>query len=120
MPLVIGLGRPNGAVSRFETRVFAADHPRAAENLRHVERIVKFLLWQKGGARVWIGGPRPVGEHIAATYAPGGAREFDARFMGDEVYREPFRVEVCDAADVPAANEVSQPLGRHLEGCRIG
>jgi hypothetical protein len=53
VPLVLGLERPDGAVSRFETRVFAGDHPRAAANLTYAERLVKFLLWQRGGWKVY-------------------------------------------------------------------
>jgi predicted NBD/HSP70 family sugar kinase len=119
-PLVIGLERPDGAVSRFETVAFPEGHPRAGANLAYAERIVKFLLWARGGWKVTIGGPRSVGEHIARTYAPGGARAFDHRFMGEQVYGRPFTVVSGKAEDVPAAREAGQPLGRHLEGGRIG
>jgi hypothetical protein len=53
VPLVIGLEREGGLVSRYETNVFPyAD----AETLRYVERIVKFLLWARGGWKLQIGG----------------------------------------------------------------
>ncbi len=48
-PLVIGLERSDGEMSHFETTVFPEDHPHADANLRYVERLVKFLLWQRGG-----------------------------------------------------------------------
>ena len=81
---------------------------------------MKFLLWARGGWKVTIGGPRSIGEHISRTYAPGGARAFDYRFMGEQVYGRPFTVVSCGAEEVPTAREVGQPLGRHLEGGRIG
>ena len=118
--LVIVLERSDGARSRYETVVFPQDHPRAAENLTYVERLVKFLLWQRGGWKVTIGGPPEIGRYIRAVYAPDGARAFDYRFMGEKVYRRPFTVALCDADEAPAARERSQTLGRHLEGCRIG
>ena len=37
----------------------------------YVERLVKFLLWQRGGWKVYVGGPTSIGEHIRKTYAPG-------------------------------------------------
>ena len=61
----LGLERANGELSRFETQVFPSDHPRAAANLMYVERLVKFLLWQRGGWHVYVGGPREIGEYIA-------------------------------------------------------
>lgn len=120
VPLVIGLDRGNGEISRFETKVFPEGHPQADANFHHVERLVKFLLWQRGGFQVTIGGPRPVGEHIQKCYSAGGARRFDHHFMGEQVYEQPFRVVVCDPQEVPGGHEVGRHLGRHLEGCRIG
>jgi predicted NBD/HSP70 family sugar kinase len=120
VPLVIGLARADGSVSRYETRVFPEDHENAHWNLMYAERLVKFLLWQRGGWRVSVGGPRSVGEYIAKTYSPNGARAFDYRFMGEEIYEIPFQVVVCDSSEVPPEKEITKPLGRHLDGCRIG
>jgi predicted NBD/HSP70 family sugar kinase len=120
VPLVIGLERDRGQVSRYETRVFPQDHPQAGANLRYVERLVKFLLWQRGGYKVYIGGPRSIGEYIRQAYSPQGERAFDYHFMGEQVYEQTFSVVPCKLAEVPAAYEISQPLGRHLDGCRIG
>jgi predicted NBD/HSP70 family sugar kinase len=119
-PLVLGLERADGSVSRFETVVFSEGHTRAGANLFYVERLLKFLLWQRGGWKVYVGGPRSIGEHISAVYAPGGAREFDFKFMGEDVYEHTFTVVPCDLSEVPAENETTQALGRHLDGCRIG
>lgn len=120
VPLVFGLERPDGSLSHFETRVFPETHPQAAANLRYAERIFKFLLWQRGGWRIYVGGPRSIAAHIATTYAPGGAREFDYHFMGEDVYAHPFTVISCAPADVPPERESGKLLGRHLDGYRIG
>jgi predicted NBD/HSP70 family sugar kinase len=120
VPLAIVLERKDGTRSRYDTEVFAPGSPRAAENLSYVERIVKFLLWQRGGYKVIVGGPREIGEHIAKVYAPQGERAFDYDFMGRQVYEKDFVVEITDAEKAPAASEMSQALGRHLDGCRIG
>ncbi len=120
VPLVIGLERSNGAISRFETRVFPEDHPDAAANLFYAERLLKFLLWQRGGYKVYVGGPRSVGDHLQRCYHPDGPRAFDYHFMGDQVYERAFTVLPCNPEEVPPAREISQALGRHLEGCRIG
>lgn len=120
VPLVLGLERVGGTLSRFETTVFPDGHPRAEANLQYAERLVKFLLWQRGGWKVYVGGPQAIGEHIRRTYAVDGPRAFDHDFMGEQVYQQPFTVVVCAADKVPPAHESEKALGRHLDGCRIG
>ncbi|MCX7682735.1 MAG: ROK family protein [Anaerolineae bacterium] len=120
VPLIFGLERANGAVSRFETRVFPEEHPRARANLFYAERLFKFLLWKHGAWRVYVGGPRSVGVYLGACYAPGGPRAFDYHFMGEQVYERPFTIVPCAPEEVPAEREIGRPLGRHLDGCRIG
>lgn len=120
VPFVLGLERDNGELSRFETSVFPEGHPDFEANLGHVERLVKYLLWARGGWRLFAGGPRAIGEHLARVYSPAGARAFDERFMGEQVYQQPFTVTPCDSDQVPPAREAGQSLGRHLDGCRIG
>lgn len=119
-PLVLGLERRNGSVSRFETHVLPEGHPLAGATNFHVERLLKFLMWQKGACKVYVGGPASVGEYIAACYRPGGLRAFDEEFMGGDVYEVGFSTVCCRPEEVPPEKEQAQPLGRHLEGCRIG
>jgi predicted NBD/HSP70 family sugar kinase len=120
VPLVLALERPDGSVSRFETQVFPEDHPQAAANQRYAERIFKFLLWQRGGWKAYVGGPTGIGEYINRCYSAGGERDFDYHFMGEDVYERTFTVVSCTPAEVPAERESGAPLGRHLDGCRIG
>ncbi len=120
VPLAIALERSDGSISRYDTVVFPDDHPRAGANLVYAERLVKFLLWARGGWKVIVGGPAAVGGYLQQVYSAAGARRYDVEFMGERVYQRPFTVASCATADVPAADEVGQPLGRHLDGCRIG
>ncbi len=120
VPLVFGLERPGGSVSRFETTVFPDGHPRSETSLTYAERLFKFLLWQRGGWQVHVGGPRSIGNYLQDCYAPGGERAFDYHFMGERVYEKPFTVIPCDPAQVPAEREHGKALGHHLDGCRIG
>jgi predicted NBD/HSP70 family sugar kinase len=120
VPLAIGLERSNGEISRLETTVFPDNHPQADANLRYVERLVKFLLWQRGGFRVYIGGSPRVAEYIRNQYSSTGERKFDHDFMGEQVYEKPFEVVTCKLDDVPPSYETGKLLGRHLDGCRIG
>ncbi|PWH13683.1 MAG: transcriptional regulator [Ardenticatenia bacterium] len=120
VPLVLGLERGEGNLSRFETVVFPEGHPRAEANLMYAERLVKFLLWQRGGWKVYVGGPASIGAFIRQTYSPEGERAFDARVMGEDIYDRPFTVVSCAPEEVPPEKESERPLGRHLDGYRIG
>src|SRR5438445_4974596 len=119
VPLLFALKRPNGSVSVYRTVALPPGHVATSTNLTYAERILKFLLWQKGSARVVVTGPADVVEHLRKSYAKGGPRSFDADFMSN-VYEEPFDIAPADAGSFPAENEASAPVGRHLGGCRIG
>lgn len=117
--LNIALERNDGFISMYRTEVFAEGTGRDEENFIYAERIAKCLLWIKGGWKLTIGGPRSIGEYIKNAYKKGGLREFDAGFM-EKIYEKPFTVEVTDADSVPREYEDTKPVGRHLDGCRIG
>lgn len=119
VPLRIAVERGGGSISVYETVCFAEDAPEAALNLPYAERLVKFLLWQRGGWRVVVGGPPSIAEHLRRVYAADGARAFDFDFMAG-VFEHPFTIESVSADQVPSARESTQPLGGHFEGCRIG
>lgn len=116
VPLVLGLERENGLVSRFETHV----SPHAdATTLFYVERLVKFLIWSRGGWKLHFGGPAIIGEAIKKTYSSRGARKFDCEMMA-LAYGRKFEVSLTTANKVPAAMDMEIAAGGHLNGCRIG
>jgi len=119
-PLAIALERADGTVSRFETRVLPHEGANIPLNTTYVERLVKTLLWARGGWRVTIAGDEAIAAALGAIYAPEGERKFDAEFMGRQVYGRDFVVQARPWPEVPEAREISVPLGRHLDGCRIG
>jgi predicted NBD/HSP70 family sugar kinase len=116
VPLVLGLEREDGLLSRFETWVLPlAD----AATRTYVERIVKFLIWSRGGWRLHVGGPEPIAEVIRKTYSSRGARKFDCEMMA-LAYGRKFEVVTTTADRVPQARDMQVPAGGHLKGCRIG
>ncbi|HEX5323903.1 MAG TPA: hypothetical protein VFW40_08965, partial [Capsulimonadaceae bacterium] len=119
-PLALALERPGGSISVHRTRIFPHTGEYVALNERYVERLLKFLLWQKGGNKITIAGEPAIADYLRAVYSPDGARKFDFDFMGDRVYGEPMRFNAVPYAEAPAPNESGSALGRHLEGCRIG
>jgi predicted NBD/HSP70 family sugar kinase len=116
IPLAIALERADGAVSVFRTAVLP-DHE---ETQRYVERLLKFLLWQKGGCLITIAGNAKLVPYLRGVYASGGARAFDYEFMGERVYGKPLTFLHAPYEAAPVEQEAAAPLGRHLDGCRIG
>jgi predicted NBD/HSP70 family sugar kinase len=120
MPLVIALVRGDGSVSVHRTATLPHLGAGVEWNFRYAERLLKFLLWQKGGCRVMVAGEPAVASHLAAVYSPTGLRAFDHRFMGERVFGQPLTIESAALDAIPDECETTAPLGRHLDGCRIG
>ena len=118
-PLTIGLERNDGLTSVFTIEVFKDGTGHDEENHDFVERIVKTLLWIRGGYKIIIAGSKVIADKIKADYSEGGIRAFDNDFMSG-VYEAPFEVIHVPFDQAPVAKETASPVGRHLDGCRIG
>ncbi len=116
--LVIGIERNKGYVSTFETVVFP-DGFNDKANIEMIERIVKSLLWFRGGYKIIISGSKVIYEALKKAYQKDGLRAFDNEFMAG-VYERDFEVVWCPIEQAPKDNEGAAPVGRHLDGCRIG
>jgi len=118
--VVIALVRPDQTCSVFETELLPLTGENKTATLRYMERTLKFLLWQRGGSKVLIAGCDPIAEQLAAIYSPEGERSFDHEFFGQKTYLETLELKICSFDQIPEAKETTIPLGRHLDGCRIG
>ena len=117
--IVVAAIRNKGYTTVYKTKIYQDNTGHDAENCKFIDRIAKTLLWVSGGYKIVIAGSAVVGEYIKKTFCHGGTRDFDVRFM-ERVYERAFEVETCDIADAPEAKYSSFPIGRHLDGCRIG
>lgn len=117
--IVIGIERNNGQISTFRTRVYKDGIGKDDINFRFIERIVKALLWVRGGYKIIIAGSPVIGKKIKKAYEKDGLRAFDNGFMA-RVYELPFEVVLTTLENAPETKEASSPVGRHLDGCRIG
>jgi predicted NBD/HSP70 family sugar kinase len=112
------LEQEEGAVSRFEVDLLPGDHPLAAANFRMLERLVKLVLWSRGGFRLYLDAPSPLVEQLRAHFRDSATGCFDSHMVGERVYGHP--VEVLATGDLPPEHSTSAVLGGHLQGCRIG
>ena len=118
-PITIGLERNDGLVSVYTFEVFKDGTGHDEENHEFVERIVKTLLWTRGGYKLIIAGSELIANRIKADYSVGGYRDFDREFMSG-VYEAEFEVVHVPFENAPVEQEAASPVGRHLNGCRIG
>ena len=117
---LVGLEQPNGVLSVHRTQIRALDSGVGADDLRYAERLVKFLLWQRGGGKVFVSGSSELARRLNEIYSPGGTRAFDHQFLGKKLYGVDLQIDYCPASEFPEAQEIARPLGRNLDGCRIG
>ncbi len=117
--LVIGVERAEDQISAYEMLVYPDNTGHDDENYYAVERIVKTLLWIRGGYKVILAGSKLLADRIADAYRKGGSMEFDALFM-QRVYEKPFEVVSVSIENAPVTRESSASVGKHLDGCRIG
>ena len=115
-PFDVAVERSGGQVAVYRTRVHGTEALREAD-VYYIDRIIKTLLWMKGGFRVYLAGNEAVCAAMAEHYSAHGSRAFDFDYMAN-VYEHPFEVVRVDA--VPEEKSVSKAIGRHLDGCRIG
>jgi predicted NBD/HSP70 family sugar kinase len=118
VPVGLAIEQADGSVFRHDVQVLPDTHPHAIANARYIERFVKFLLWSRGGWRIHLRGPASLARGLAAHYTDTATGRFDAHLVGERMFDHPLAV--VHTMDLPPARSETKPLGRHLEGCRIG
>ena len=120
-PLAIGLSRPDGTASVYRTISLPHHGEHAALNVTYVERIVKFLLWARGGNKIYLCGPNAEGiaADLRGIYSDKGARAFDVDFTR-KLFQTGIEVLVVGERELPKESTSHLPLGRNLDGVRIG
>ena len=110
--------RNQGYCDHYQTRIFPDGEDERTVPL--LDRLIKTLLWARGGYKIVVYGSEAVFAHLKAAYRDGGQRAFDADFMAT-VYERPFEVEKAEKIeDVLLRRSSASSVGRHLKGCRIG
>lgn len=117
-PLGLAIEQADGSVFHFRTEI-CREGGRAGEgNFTHVERIVKLLLWAWGGWRIHVQGSPALAAQLQKHFRETTAGRFDSNIIGEKIFDHAIEVVATDA--LPPARAATTPLGRHLDGCRIG
>jgi predicted NBD/HSP70 family sugar kinase len=116
----ISLERPNGNISVFTTTILPDDAKKLELTKKYVERIIKFLIWMKGGNKITIAGSKILAEELQKIYSASGERAFDNKIIGEKIYGGPLTILSADLDDIPEEKEAGLSMGGNLDGCRIG
>jgi predicted NBD/HSP70 family sugar kinase len=117
-PLRIAIEQTDGSVFHHVSGYFQETDSRSLTNYAYNERIVKFLLWAYGGRRIHIEGPRTLANALRRRFKNTTTGRFDSEIIGERIFDHP--IEVLSADKLPEARSSARPLGRHLDGNRIG
>jgi|ERR1051326_1122126 predicted NBD/HSP70 family sugar kinase len=119
-PVSVGLAleQTDGNTSHFGTQILPESHSQAAGNFLYLERILKLLLWSRGGFRIHFQGPANLAAKLADHYRESPTGKFDSNIVAERMFDHPL--EVVHVRELPPERISAAALGRHLEGCRIG
>ena len=69
----IALVRNDDLISVYNTQVFGKKSKQRDNNIIYIDRLVKSLLWIKGGWKIIFSGPQYLGEYLKKAYQKGGS-----------------------------------------------
>lgn len=115
----LAVERENRLVSTWRAKILPLSEDTLPLTRLYIERLVKFLLWQKGGWKIYFLGPDLIYSWLKNLYSPQGERQFDVNLMS-AVYESPFEIIRVPAAEFPEDCDNPLALGGHLDGSRLG
>ena len=115
-PVGIAVERADGQMASCHTFIHGTPEMAQADHY-YIERIVKTILWMKGGFKVYVSGDEGTYEYLKTVYCAGGQQEFDWDYMAS-VFEHPFEIVLVD--EIPEAKDAPKAIGGHRGACRIG
>ncbi len=115
----LAIERENRLVSAWKSKILPLSPETGPLTMAYVERLTKFLLWQKGGWKIYFQGPEEIFRSLQQLYSNQGERQFDVNLMAT-VYERPFEVVRVAPGQLPRESDNPLALGGHLDGCRLG
>src|SRR3954468_9874158 len=86
VPVGLALEQADGNVSHFKTEILPESHPQATANFVYLERILRLLLWSRGGFRIHFQGPSALATKLAAYYRDTATGKFDSNIVAEHMF----------------------------------
>ncbi len=115
-PVGIAVERANGEMAAVETFIHGTPAMHEAD-CYYINRLVKTILWMKGGFRIYVRGDEGIYAYLKEAYSAGGCQAFDWEYMAG-IFEQPFEVLLTDT--LPESKDAPKAIGGHMTGCRIG
>ena len=115
-PVGIAVERANGEMAAVETFIHGTPAMHEADRY-YINRLVKTILWMKGGFRIYVRGDEGIYAYLKEAYSAGGCQAFDWEYMAG-IFEHPFEVLLTDT--LPESKDAPKAIGGHMTGCRIG
>ena len=110
----IALEQADASVFHYHAVLFPSDHELEPNNFRHLERLVKCLLWQWGGWRIHVCGADELVPRLQEYYRTSELGKFDDDVIGVKNFGHSLEVVACES--LPAENIQTRAIGRNLDG----
>ncbi|MCI9376441.1 MAG: ROK family protein, partial [Oscillibacter sp.] len=81
-PVAIAVERADGQMASCQTFIHGTPDMAQADHY-YIERLVKTLLWMKGGFKIYVSGDEGIYEYLKSVYCAGGQQEFDWDYMAN-------------------------------------
>ena len=111
-PVSIAVERADGQMATCHTFIHGTPEMAEADHY-YVNRLVKTILWMKGGFKVYVAGDEDTYNYLKQAYSAGGEQDFDFDYMAN-VFEHPFEVVLVDK--VPEAKRVLREEYPELDG----
>ena len=116
VPISIAVERDGNEVAVTHTFIHGKDALTNADKM-YLNKLLKTILWMKGGFRVFVSGSHAAYEHLKKAYSPNGEHAFDYSYFNN-TFEHPFEIQYVN--QIPEERNNPKKIGGHMEGCRIG
>ncbi len=114
-PVGIAVERADGQMASCRTFIHGTPEMEQADHY-YINRLVKTILWMKGGFKIYVSGDEGVFNYLKKAYSAGGEQAFDWDYMAN-IFEHPFEVVLVD--DIPFPKITADP-DYHYEGIVAG
>lgn len=114
----INLSRNDNSLTYWEIPLKTPAKDFLKENVTTLKLIIKSLLWSRGGYKISLECPDIILDALRDHYEVDALAQFDKDMMGNKIYLSDFLV--AKGLKSSTSLESSAPIGKNLDGCRIG
>ena len=75
-PVSIAVERADGQMATCHTKIYGTPEMAEADHY-YINRLVKTILWMKGGFKIYVAGDKGIYDYLTQAYSANGEQAFD-------------------------------------------